>query len=103
MNVSVFITLLAGFSTATSLVTEVVKKILDEKEIKYACNLLVLIVAAVVGTGGTAVYYVLNAVPFTTINVIGMFLMGIASAIGAMLGWDKCRQLVLQLSAINGK
>lgn len=98
MTVTMFITLLTVFSAVTSLITEGVKKILDEKKKTYASNALVCIIACIVGIGGTAVYYILNSVEFDIANTTCMILMGLASSLGAMTGYDKLTQLIRQLN-----
>lgn len=97
MTISIFITLLTAFSVITSLFTEALKKMFDSAGFKYASNILVFIVACVVGIGGTAVYYVFGSIDFNTTNVICMILMGLASSIGAMVGYDKVVQAIAQL------
>jgi len=96
MSASVFITLLTSFATITGVVTEFAKKILDEQEVKYSSNLLASIIGAVVGIGGTAVYYIFGNIEFNTINVTAMILMGVAVAVGSMVGYDKIKQLINQ-------
>lgn len=97
MSVTLFITLLTAFSTITSVCTECFKKLLNEAKIVYATNILVFVIACVVGIGGTAIYYVLCSIEFNITNVICMVLMGLASSIGAMVGYDKVIQTITQL------
>lgn len=97
MTVNVFLLLLTVFATITALATEAVKKFLDGQKVKYASNIVVLIVALVIGCGGTAIYYVNYAVPFNALNSVYLALMGIANWIGAMVGYDKVKQAVAQL------
>lgn len=96
MTVEMFLTLLVFFSTATSLVTEALKKVTGDK-VPY--NALVLIVAMVVGCVGMEIYYIINDIPWTLINAIYLILMGIANWIGAMVGYDKIKQLISQIGA----
>lgn len=98
MTVTMFITLLTVFSTVTSVCTEGVKKILNELNVAYASNLLASIIACVVGIGGTAVYYILFSMAFTPANIVCMLLMGVATAFGAMVGYDKVVQAIDQIS-----
>ena len=98
MTVPMFITLLTAFSAISSLCTEAFKKMFDSAGIKYASNILVFIIACVVGIGGTAIYYVFSSIDFDTINVICMILMGLASSIGATVGYDKVIQTIAQLN-----
>ena len=96
MTVEIFLTLLVFFSTATSLATEAFKKLVGNK-IPY--NILVLIIAMIVGCVGVYVYYILNNIEINSINIIYLILMGIANWIGAMVGYDKIKQLINQMGA----
>ena len=97
MTVVLFITLLTIFATVTSLITEGVKKLLDGSGIKYASNIVVCIVAAITGIGGTAAYYVFYNVEWTAANIVCMVLMGLATAIGSMTSYDKVVQAIEQI------
>lgn len=96
MTVALFIMLLTAFAAITGICTEGVKKMLDEAGVKYASNVVAFVIACIVGIGGTAIYYVLAGVAFTSVNVICMILMGLATAIGAMVGYDKVIQTIKQ-------
>lgn len=97
MTVELFLMLLTTLSFATSLLTEGVKKFLDVMKIEYASNIVVLIVAVVVGGVGTSIFYIWNNFEWTTLNVICMFLMMAANWLGAMLGYDKVTQAIEQI------
>ena len=99
MTVTAFITLLTIFATITGVVVEGVKKILDTSETAYNANIIACIVGGVVGIGGSAAYYAVSSIPFTASNIVFMFLMGIASAIGAMIGYDKIIQTITQIKS----
>lgn len=101
MNITLFITLLTTFSAITSIATECCKKLLDELKIVYASNILAFIVACVVGIGGTAIYYILGSIEFNLINIVCMILMGLATSVGAMVGYDKVVQTITQLKGIK--
>lgn len=96
MTVELFLTLLVFFSTATSLATEAFKKLLGDR-VPY--NILVLIIAMVVGCVGVSIYYVIYGIELNAINIIYIILMGIANWIGAMVGYDKIKQLISQIGA----
>ena len=96
MNVTMFMMLLATLSSLTCLCVEGVKKILDELKIKYASNIVACIVGCVVGIGGTAAYYTLNCIAFTSVNVTAMLIMGLAVSLGSMVGYDKIVQAIEQ-------
>lgn len=98
MTITTFLILLAGLAAITSVVTEGIKKFLDGQSVKYSSNIVVLIVATIVGCGGTAIYYVNYEVPFTALNSVYLAIMGLANWLTAMLGYDKVQQAVGQLT-----
>lgn len=102
MNTSTFLFLLAAFSTITGLVVECIKKLVTDKA-NISWNITALIVALIVGGCGCAVYYQLNGIPFTTNNIIYAALMGLSSAIVSMVGFDKVKQAILQISSKSDK
>ena len=97
MTVETFLILLTILSTATSLVTEAVKKFLTSSNIKYASNIVVLIVAILVGAGGMAIYYSFAGLPWTINNIICLLLMALFNWLGAMIGYDKVVQAITQI------
>lgn len=101
MKAAMFLILLTVYATVTSLITEAVKKFMDDMKMKYASNIVVLVVAIVVGCGGTAIYYVNYQIPFTALNSVYLALMGPANWIGAMVGYDKVKQAVLQMEKVK--
>ncbi len=103
MTATIFLVLLTVCATVTSLLTEGVKEFLDNAKVTYASNVLVLVVAMMVGCGATALYYVNYNVPFTALNSVYLALMGVANWLGAMLGYDKVRQLIAQIGVKDGR
>ena len=96
MTVSTFLILLSAFSVISGLVTEGIKKIINDKaNISY--NITALIVALIVGGVGCGIYYQLNGILFTVNNIIYMILMGLASGLSSMVGYDKLKQSILQI------
>lgn len=96
MNHSMFLILLSTFSVITGLITETIKKVAtDRANLSY--NIVALATALIVGGCGTAVYYQLNGIPFTLNNIIYIFLMGSASGISSMVGFDKISQAFSQI------
>ena len=102
MTVSMFVILLSAFSLIVGLLTQAIKKLLDGLGAKYSSNVVAVIVSAIVGIGGTAVYYVIAGIPFSAVNIICMLLMGIATAVGAMVGYDKVIQTIKQIVEKGG-
>lgn len=97
MNVTMFLTMLSAFSAVSSLVTECIKKFAADKA-DLPSNAVALIASLIIGGGGTAVYYQLSAVPFTVNGFIYMILMGLASGLVSMAGFDKVKQTIEQIA-----
>lgn len=96
MSTEMFLILLFSFSVITGLITESIKKIVNEKE-NLAYNIVALIVALFVGGIGTGIYYYLNNVAFSGKNIVYLFLLCIASALVAELGYDKVKEAIMQI------
>lgn len=97
MNATMFLILLSAFSVLSSLVTEGVKKLFNDKA-NLSYNVVALIVALIIGGGGTAVYYQLTGIVFSINNIIYAVLMGLASGLVSMVGFDKVKQAITQLT-----
>lgn len=97
MTTTAFLILLTACAVITSLLTEAAKKFLDSIKVRYASNIVVLIIAIIVGWGATAVYYVNAQVPFNALNSVYLALMGVANWVGAMVGYDRVRQTIAQI------
>ena len=98
MTTTTFLMLLSAFSVLSGLVTEGIKKLISDKA-NMSYNVIALVVALVIGGVGSAVYYKLNAIPFDINNVIYMILMGLASGLCSMVGFDKIKQAVEQITS----
>ncbi|MCM1100153.1 MAG: hypothetical protein NC079_00620 [Clostridium sp.] len=96
MNTTMFLILLSLLSAISSLVTEAVKTLITDR-VNLPYNLAAMITALVIGGGGTAVFYRLNAIPFTVNNMICLILMGLAAGLVSMTSYDKVRQAVEQI------
>lgn len=97
MSATMFLILLSAFSVISGLVTEGIKNIATDK-VNLSYNIVALVTALIVGGGGTAVYYQLNAIPFTLNNIIYIVLMGLASGLVSMVGFDKVKQAIMQIT-----
>ena len=93
MTAALFFIIFGACSIATGLITEAIKRLISDK----TPNLIALIVALATGCGGTAAYYIFYQIPFTVANIAAMVLMGIAVAVGAMVGYDKVIQGINQI------
>lgn len=99
MTITLFSTLLFAFSTITSLVTQAVKKFLDEEKKVYSSNILVLIIACFVGVLGTSIFYVFLNIQFNLQNILCILLLTLANWVGSMVGYDKVIQTIKQISS----
>lgn len=97
MNLFMFIMLFTIGSLIAALLTEAFKKAFDEKGITYSTNFLALIMAGVVGIAGTIAAYIILGIPFDPVSIICIIFMAIAIWVGAMLGYDKVKQLLDQI------
>ena len=102
MTPQLFLILLAGFSALSSLVMEGIKKsFLNNKNVSY--NIVALIIALVIGISGTFIYYQLNDIVLDTNNVLYAILMGLASGLVSMVGYDKVKQTLDELKKYSVK
>lgn len=97
MTFNAFLLLLAAFASVSGLITEAIKKLITEKA-NFSYNIIALVVALIVGSTGCSIYYVFYEIPFTTNNIICIVLMGFASGLVSMLGYDKVKQTILQIT-----
>lgn len=95
MTVSIFLVLLTICSAITSLLTESLKASNFIKNLPI--NIVVLVVAIVVGCGTTVFYYLYNGMPFTALNIAYIVAMAIANWMCATLGYDKVLQTINQI------
>lgn len=96
MTTTIFLILLSSFSVLSSLVTEGIKSFAADKE-NLSYNIIALVTALIIGSGGTVVYYQLNSIPFTVNNIIFIVLMSLASGLTAMTSYDKVKQTIEQI------
>jgi Na+-driven multidrug efflux pump len=97
MTTTMFLMLLSAFSVLSGIVTEAIKKLINDK-VNLSYNIIALVVALIIGGAGCAIYYKLNEILFTTNNIIYMILMGFASGLVSMIGYDKVKQAIEQLT-----
>ena len=96
MTTTTFLMLLSAFTVLSGLTTEGIKNLISDKS-NMSYNIIALIVSLIVGGVGCAIYYQLNTIPFDINNVIYRILMGLASGLCSMVGFDKIKQAVEQI------
>lgn len=97
MTTTMFLMLLSTFSVLSALITEGIKKISNDKA-NFSWNITATIIALIVGGCGCLVYYKLSEICFTVNNLIYAILMGLSSGLVSMVGYDKVKQAILQLT-----
>ena len=97
MTTTTSLMLLSAFTVLSGLTTEGIKNLISDKS-NMSYNIIALIVSLIVGGVGCAIYYQLNTIPFDINNVIYMILMGLASGLCSMVGYDKLKQCIEQIS-----
>ncbi len=95
--------LITAFSIITGLLTQFAKKILDTLKMQYASDIVVFIVSVVVGGCGTGLYYVNYQIPFNALTSAYLALMCLLNCVGAMIGYDKVKQMITQISEIKAQ
>lgn len=102
ISLEVFLFGLLFTSTLTSLVTEAVKKILVDHNVKYSANTLAGVVASVLSVAIGIFYIVMNNVAFSGQVVVLLIAQVFMSWLCAMVGYDKVIQAISQFKT-NGK
>lgn len=97
----VMLALVTAFSIITSVAAQFAKTLLDALKVHYASNIVVLAVATVVGAGGTMLYYVNYQIPLTALTSVYLAIMCLLNCMGAMLGYDKVKQVIVQIREIR--
>lgn len=84
-------------SASTGVVTEAVKKLLTELNVRYYSNLLSGIVSIVLSAGLGVAYVITTNATFDLKTIVYIGSLAVISWVGAMVGYDKLKQLVTQL------
>ncbi len=101
MTVKVFVMLFMAYAIVSPLITMAVKKMLDDLNRKYASDIVVLIISAIVSICGTVLYYTYMAIPFTAINIAFIAVLWIFVWVGSMIGYDKVKEAIEQIIALK--
>lgn len=97
MTASFFATALLFVSVLTNLTVEGLKKLLDEKGVKYSSNLLAVIISVVIAAAVSGGYMIYTDAAFTA--KIGVEIVGLmyGSFLTATVGYDKVMQMIGQI------
>lgn len=97
MTLQIFLTGLLLVSILTGLVTEAIKRILEEQKKQYYSNTLAGIVAVVIAVLVDIGYTVLNNMAFDVAWVVYLIALIALSWLCAMVGYDKVIQALSQI------
>lgn len=101
MNNGILISGLAGISVLTSLTVQALKKLLDEKQVKYSSNILAMIVSVILTILVSICYIIYTTVPVTPQVVITIIALTFLSFLTSTVGYDKVMQMLKQLGGIS--
>lgn len=96
MNLETFLFLLMVVSVLTGLVTEAIKKLLDESHKSYKSNMLAGAVAAVLSVAVGAGYVILMDAQLNAKLAVILIALMMLSWLSAMVGYDKVIQAISQ-------
>lgn len=99
MSFTTFFVLFTIGALIASLLTEAIKKAFDNAGKSYSANMIALLLAVVVGCGGTSAAYIMLDIAFDTKSILCIVFMAVAIWVGAMVGYDKVTQLLEQIKA----
>ncbi len=98
MNTGYIVSALAISSALTSLTVEGIKKLLDEQGKPYKPNLLAAIVAVLLSVFAIAGYALYKSIPMSVQLVVITIPFAFLSWLVSMVGFDKVKQLIAQLT-----
>lgn len=97
INSGFLLSALAVISALTSLTTEGIKKIYDERGKKYSSNILAVCVAFGITVIGSALYIIYASIPVTPQIIVVIIALVFLSFLVATTGYDKVIQMLKQL------
>lgn len=97
MGFDFMVTSLTIISLITNVTVEALKKILNESNVKYSSNILVVITSTVVSIIACIIYIVLNNIDFTSVVGIKCFILIYLSFVTSTIGYDKVIQMIQQI------
>ena len=98
MTVELFMTMLFAVSVANGLLTESIKKVLDEFEKTYSSNVIAGMVSVCIGGFTCYAHAMFSGIEVNDLLVITYIAFVIMSWVCAMVGYDKVMQAVKQIT-----
>lgn len=99
MSIDIFLLLLMATSVLCSLVTEGLKVLFSEWEVKYYANTLAGVVAIILGLAFGAGYMIMAESAFNAKMMVLLIALVLLSWLSAMVGYDKVKQAITQIAA----
>ena len=103
MDIEHFLMLLIGVSVFTALVTEAIKKIMDEAGKVYKSNILAGAVSVVLSVLAGAAYMVMTEAQINVKMAVILIALVLLSWLCAMVGYDKVMQAISQIKVAKIK
>lgn len=97
MELNVFLILLLAVSLLTGLVTEGIKKPMDEAGRVYRSNLIAGAVAIILSVAIDAAYVIITETALNDKLAVYLIALVLLSWLSSMLGYDKVKQTILQI------
>ena len=103
MSMEFFLTLLIGVSVFTALVTEAIKKIMDEAGKTYKSNILAGVVSVVLSVLAGTGYVIMTEAQINAKMAVILIALVLLSWLCAMVGYDKVMQAITQIKVGKAK
>ena len=103
MGMEFFLTLLIGVSVFTALVTEAIKKIMDEAGKVYKSNILAGVVSVVLSVLSGTGYIIMTEAQINAKMAVILIALVLLSWLCAMVGYDKVMQAITQIKVGKSK
>ena len=103
MSMEFFLTLLIGVSVFTALVTEAIKKIMDEAGKVYKSNILAGVVSVVLSVLAGTGYIIMTEAQINSKMAVILIALVLLSWLCAMVGYDKVMQAITQIKVGKSK
>ena len=102
MPISFLTTALLVVSLTTNLTVEAIKKILEEKKVKYSSNVLAALLSIVIACAICGIYIVMTDTIFTIKIAIEILILMYLAFLISTVGYDKVIQMIKQIQNVKG-
>ena len=102
MPISFLTSALLVVSLTTNLTVEAIKKILEEKKVKYSSNVLAALLSIVIACAICGIYIVMTDTIFTIKIAIEILILMYLAFLISTVGYDKVIQMIKQIQNVKG-